>query len=267
MATRSSSTRIPKKRHGVPAAQEPHSRLLEDDRFLQEVTSPAPERRHPEVPGWEWRSDAAPFGRGARASTRERGIARRTPRLLERFATLVRESGSGDGQTCRREYLVNRLNVLGISVDVLEPELFLSVPRRSEVRIQDADGESLIRRGRRRSRCRRTARRSSGEIVHVPSKYASGTGDVSSTCPTRRKAVAATRTPCAAGSCSPRGSRHRRPSRGSSGAERSRKSSSIRVSGSTRASAPRSGARRPASRSRASHACRWSVSTMRTENA
>ena len=47
--------------------------------------------------------------------------------LVERFSTLVRESGSEDEREAAR-YIASRLSELGIPYQVYEPELFLSVP-------------------------------------------------------------------------------------------------------------------------------------------
>ena len=94
-----------------------------------------------------------------------------TRRLLDRFATLTRESGTAD-ERAAAQYLVDRLNVLGIPVTLLEPELFLSVPRRSEVRLQD-DGQPITSRTPAFSRSTEGAG-VTGDVVHVPSQYAAG---------------------------------------------------------------------------------------------
>ena len=56
--------------------------------------------------------------------------------LLNRFATLTRESGSAD-ERAAGEYIASRLRALGIDVRLHDPELYLSVPERSELRIID----------------------------------------------------------------------------------------------------------------------------------
>jgi hypothetical protein len=94
-----------------------------------------------------------------------------TRRLLDRFATLTRESGTAD-ERAAAEYLVDRLNALGIPVTVLEPELFLSVPRRSEVRVDD-EPEPIASRTPAFSRSTGGAE-VAGNMVHVPSQYAAG---------------------------------------------------------------------------------------------
>ena len=94
-----------------------------------------------------------------------------TRRLLDRFATLTRESGTAD-ERAAADYLVGRLKALGIPVTVLEPELFLSVPRRSEVRLGDRQ-QPIASRTPAFSRSTDGAE-VTGDIVHVPSHYAAG---------------------------------------------------------------------------------------------
>src|SRR5258707_12266153 len=52
--------------------------------------------------------------------------------LVERFTTLVRESGSEDEREAAR-YMVARLKELGIPHQVYNPDLFLSVPAKSSL--------------------------------------------------------------------------------------------------------------------------------------
>jgi N-acetylated-alpha-linked acidic dipeptidase len=92
-------------------------------------------------------------------------------RLLDKFATLTRESGTDD-ERAAAQYLVDRLNALGIPVTLLEPELFLSVPRRSEVRLED-EGRAIASRTPAFSRSTDGAD-VTGDVVHVPSHYAAG---------------------------------------------------------------------------------------------
>src|SRR5262245_60779147 len=58
-------------------------------------------------------------------------------RLLTRFATLTRESGTPD-EHAAGEYIAERLRALGVPVTVHVPDLFLSIPERSELRLIDA---------------------------------------------------------------------------------------------------------------------------------
>src|SRR5213594_553127 len=63
-------------------------------------------------------------------------------KLLDRFATLTRESGTPDEHVAG-EYIADRLRALGVPVTVHRPDLFLSIPERSEVRLMpDATGDT-----------------------------------------------------------------------------------------------------------------------------
>ena len=62
--------------------------------------------------------------------------------LIERFAVLVRESGSLD-ERAAAHFITSRLEVLGIPCESHEPELYLSVPRSASV---DLDGTELMAR-------------------------------------------------------------------------------------------------------------------------
>ena len=93
--------------------------------------------------------------------------------LLERFASLTRESGMPD-ERAAGEYIADRLRALGIPVTVHDPELYLSIPGPSELRV----GTETIR-----SRPPAFARPTgdvpvTGELFYVPSKYAGGTMDL-----------------------------------------------------------------------------------------
>jgi peptidase M28-like protein len=96
--------------------------------------------------------------------------------LLERFSTLVRESGSADERTAA-EYIVSRLRALGVPTEVFTPDLFLSVPRRSELRIGGDAGSTIESRPPAFS-LSTNGSEINGDVVYVPSKYASGTGTV-----------------------------------------------------------------------------------------
>src|SRR5215207_7381157 len=52
--------------------------------------------------------------------------------LIERFTTLVRESGSEDEREAGR-YIAAQLEAFGVPYKVYEPELFLSVPVKSSL--------------------------------------------------------------------------------------------------------------------------------------
>src|SRR6185295_17252304 len=94
-------------------------------------------------------------------------------KLLARFATLTRESGTPD-EHAAGEYIADRLRALGVPVTVHRPDLFLSIPERAELHV---NGAAIA--------CRPPAFALStsgaeiaGDICYVPSKYAGGTGDL-----------------------------------------------------------------------------------------
>ena len=60
--------------------------------------------------------------------------------LIERFAILVRESGSTD-ERAGAHFVVSRLEALDIPYKLYEPDLYLSVPRAASVEMA---GETLI---------------------------------------------------------------------------------------------------------------------------
>ncbi|MCY4572679.1 MAG: peptidase M28, partial [Gemmatimonadetes bacterium] len=59
--------------------------------------------------------------------------------LIERFAVLVRESGSID-ERAAAHFITSRLEVLGVPFELHEPDLYLSIPRSASV---DLDGTEL----------------------------------------------------------------------------------------------------------------------------
>ena len=72
-------------------------------------------------------------------------IALDEPRaLLDRFATLVRESGTPEEEAAGR-YLVERLQALGIPVTLHTPDLYISVPERAELTIGGSAGAKSVR--------------------------------------------------------------------------------------------------------------------------
>lgn len=97
--------------------------------------------------------------------------------LLDRFATLTRESGSPDERTAG-EYIAARLRAFGASVTVHDPELYLSVPERSELRILEGkEARPVACRPPAFSRPTGEAELV-GELCYVPSSYAGGTADL-----------------------------------------------------------------------------------------
>lgn len=64
--------------------------------------------------------------------------------LVERFSTLVRESGSEDERRAA-QYIAERLEAFGVQYTVHEPELFLSVPKSARLTVKTGAGERDIR--------------------------------------------------------------------------------------------------------------------------
>jgi len=97
--------------------------------------------------------------------------------LLDRFATLVRESGTADEEVAAR-YIVGRLEALGIPVTLHEPDLYISVPERAEIAILGPNGSRSVR-ARPPAMARSTGDRAvEGEVCYVPSRYAAGTSSL-----------------------------------------------------------------------------------------
>ena len=94
--------------------------------------------------------------------------------LLERFATLVRESGT-PAEEAGAAYIVERLNALGVPVTVHAPELYISVPERAELVLTDAAGSRDVRARPPSFALSTGAADVAGEIHYVPSRYAAGT--------------------------------------------------------------------------------------------
>jgi N-acetylated-alpha-linked acidic dipeptidase len=93
--------------------------------------------------------------------------------LLDKFVTLVRESGTPDEETAGH-YLVERLRSLGIPVTLHTPDLYISLPVRAELTI----GTQSIN-ARPPAMAKSTGDQPvEGEICYVPSKYAAGTASL-----------------------------------------------------------------------------------------
>ena len=94
--------------------------------------------------------------------------------LLDRFATLVRESGMPDEATAA-QYIVERLRAHGVPVTLHTPDLYISLPDRAELSVVAADGARAVR-ARPPAFARSTdGAELSGEVCYVPSRYAAGT--------------------------------------------------------------------------------------------
>ncbi|MBA2303659.1 MAG: M28 family peptidase [Acidobacteria bacterium] len=97
--------------------------------------------------------------------------------LLERFVTLVRESGTADEDLAGR-YIVDRLEAMGIPVTLHTPDLFISLPGRAELEVSSAHGSRALR-ARPPAFARSTNGEAvTGEICYVPSRYAAGTSSL-----------------------------------------------------------------------------------------
>jgi hypothetical protein len=100
-------------------------------------------------------------------------------KLLERFATLIRESGTPD-EHLAGEYIASRLSAFGVPFTVHRPDLFLSIPERSELVVTSYDsGAGEVVRSRPPAFALSTGGAEiTGELCYVPAKYAAGTGDL-----------------------------------------------------------------------------------------
>jgi hypothetical protein len=97
--------------------------------------------------------------------------------LLDRFSTLVRESGTRDEETAGR-YIVARLQALGIPVTLHTPDLYISVPERAEIDVQGTGGSRTVR-ARPPAMARATGDEGvAAEVCYVPSRYAAGTASL-----------------------------------------------------------------------------------------
>ncbi len=97
--------------------------------------------------------------------------------LIERFARLVRESGSEDEWLAARD-IVERLERFGVEYRFHEPELFLSIPKRARLVI-DVNGERRELRAKTPSFSVSTDDHGiDSELVYVPSSQAKGVSDL-----------------------------------------------------------------------------------------
>jgi N-acetylated-alpha-linked acidic dipeptidase len=94
--------------------------------------------------------------------------------LLDRFASLVRESGTSDEEAAGH-YIVERLQALGVPVTLHQPDLFISLPERSELCVSSADGDRTPRSRPPSFALSTNGAEIAGEICYVPSQYAGGT--------------------------------------------------------------------------------------------
>jgi hypothetical protein len=97
--------------------------------------------------------------------------------LLERFVTLVRESGTPAEEVAGR-YLVDRLQALGVPVTLHTPDLYISIPERAALTIATSTATTSLR-ARPPAMARSTGDDAiEGEVCYVPSRYAAGTSSL-----------------------------------------------------------------------------------------
>ena len=94
--------------------------------------------------------------------------------LLDRFKTLVRESGTADEHTAGH-YLVERLQAFGVPVTLHTPDLYISLPERATLTVAGVEGTQSMA-ARPPSMVRSTGDEPvEGDLYYVPSRYAAGT--------------------------------------------------------------------------------------------
>jgi N-acetylated-alpha-linked acidic dipeptidase len=97
--------------------------------------------------------------------------------LIERFSTLVRESGSEDEWTAAA-YISSRLDALGVRHELHDPELFLSIPKRARLSVQ-AGGETRELKAKTPAFSVSTGDEAiEGELLYVPTEQATGVSDL-----------------------------------------------------------------------------------------
>lgn len=93
--------------------------------------------------------------------------------LVERFSTLVRESGTPD-EWAAAQYVADRLRTLGIPHVVHEPLLFISLPREADLRVGGKHGRPV--RAKTPSMSVSTGDEwVEGDLLYVPTGYAKST--------------------------------------------------------------------------------------------
>jgi len=97
--------------------------------------------------------------------------------LLDRFKTLVRESGTADEHTAGH-YIVERLQAFGVPVTLHTPELYISLPERATLTVAGVEDTRSIA-ARPPSMARSTGDEAvEGALCYVPSRYAAGTSSL-----------------------------------------------------------------------------------------
>jgi N-acetylated-alpha-linked acidic dipeptidase len=96
--------------------------------------------------------------------------------VLERFATLVRESGSED-ERIAASFISERLQERGVPYSVHRPPLYLSLPRGASLEVT-SPMEREVRAKTPAFSVSTGDEWVEGEMIHVPTGYASGIGDI-----------------------------------------------------------------------------------------
>jgi N-acetylated-alpha-linked acidic dipeptidase len=94
--------------------------------------------------------------------------------LIERYATLVRESGSEDERIAART-LTDRLSAFGVPHQTLEADIFISIPKRAGLTMHTAAGERMFAASTPAMSISTGPRGRRGAAVHVPTSYAKST--------------------------------------------------------------------------------------------
>jgi N-acetylated-alpha-linked acidic dipeptidase len=105
--------------------------------------------------------------------------------LIERFTTLVRESGSEDERESAR-YIIGQLKALGVPHEVYEPDLFLSVPVKSSLVV---NGKTIRAKSPAFS-ANTSAGGLTGQLVSIPSLYSPRSVDLFDVTPATNADVA-----------------------------------------------------------------------------
>jgi hypothetical protein len=98
--------------------------------------------------------------------------------LVERFSTLVRESGMPDEFTAA-DYIVERLKTHGVPFEMHRPELLISLPRGASVRIDAPGAAAMTLRAKTVSFSASTGDfPRTGELVYVPASKSKSVTDI-----------------------------------------------------------------------------------------
>lgn len=98
-------------------------------------------------------------------------------KLIEKFSTLVRESGTPD-EVAAAEYIAARLKANGVPFEMHEPTIYISVPRKAELQVQ-SNGSALRVKAKTPAFSLSTNGKSvQGDVVYVPAARAKDTAEV-----------------------------------------------------------------------------------------